>query len=482
MAATWIKSLHVHKGKSKSSVVAAVIDYVDNPSKTDGGRLITSYGCDSRIADEQFMLAKKEYEYITGRNQGRRDILAYHIRQAFKPGEVTPEEANEIGRKLALSFTKGKHAFIVATHIDKSHVHNHIIFNSTTLDCTRKFVDFKRSGRAIRRISDLLCAEHGLSVIENPKASKGRNYGEWLGDDKRPTHKEDLRRLIDEAVPIAATFEDFLAKLRERGCTVSTKRKQPSLIAPGWKKPFRLDSLGDEYTESAIRASLGKVKVITSSGGASLSAGQAGGTRNAPSLLIDIQAKIREGKGAGYEQWAKIFNLKQAAKTLIFLQEQGIDFYEDLQRKAAAAGGEFNALSDKIRNADKKLKDIAELQKQIGTYGKTRTVYEAYKKSGWDRSFYDANAADIILHRAAKKFFDEQGFKGKLPSINSLKQEYAATLTEKKKLYADYRRLKDDSRALNVALENAKQILGITEKAPEREDYRTTQNRNTHER
>ena len=153
-----------------------------------------------------------------------------------------------------------------------------------------------------------------------------------------------------------------------------------------------------------------------------------------------------------------------------------------MKRKAAAASNEFNGLSEKIKDADIKLKAITELQRQIGTYGKTRAVYEAYKKSGWDRSFYDANAADIILHRAAKKYFDEQGFKTKLPSINSLKQDYAATLAEKKKLYADYHRLKYDSRALSVALENAKQILGVTEKAPERADSRTSPGRNTHER
>jgi hypothetical protein len=334
-------------------------------------------------------------------------------------------------------------------------------------------VDFKRSGKAIRRISDLLCAEHGLSVIENPAPSKG-SYGDWLGENKKPTQKEDLRRLIDEATPVSATFEDFLAKLRERGCVVSTKRKQPSLIAPGWKKPFRLDSLGEEYTEAAIRARLGKVKIIVSGGDS--------GTRNAPSLLIDIQAKIRSGKGAGYEQWAKVFNLKQAAKTLLFLQEQGIDSYDDLKLKTAAASNEFDALSTKIKDADKKLKDIAELQKQISTYGKTRAVYEAYKKSGWDRAYYDANAADIILHRAAKKFFDAQGFKGKLPSINSLKQEYAVTLAEKKKLYGDYHRLRDSSKELAVAKANADKLLGVTENVQSNDASRDTHKRDTHER
>ena len=166
---------------------------------------------------------------------------------------------------------------------------------------------------------------------------------------------------------------------------------------------------------------------------------------------------------------------------MIFLQEQGIDSYEDLKRKTAAASNEFDALSDKIKDADKKLKDIAELQKQIGTYGKTKAVFDAYKRSGYDRAFYDANAADIILHRAAKKFFDAQGFKTKLPSINSLKQEYAATLAEKKKLYGDYHRLRDSSKELTVAKANADKLLGVTENTQNRDNQHTAQRRDTHE-
>jgi hypothetical protein len=166
-------ALHIGEGRNLSTAISDIIDYAENPDKTDSGRLITSYECDSRIADEQFLLAKREYHYKTGRDQGPRDVFAYHIRQSFKPGEVSPEEANRIGRELALSFTKGSHAFVVCTHIDRRHVHNHIVFNSTSLDCGRKFDDPKRSGKIIRRISDLLCAGHGLSVIENPKPSRG---------------------------------------------------------------------------------------------------------------------------------------------------------------------------------------------------------------------------------------------------------------------------------------------------------------------
>jgi hypothetical protein len=475
MAATWIKALHVSKSKanttkSKASVIASVIDYVENPQKTDGGRLITSYECDSRIADEEFTLAKREYEYITGRNQGRRDVLAYHIRQSFKPGETTPEEANEIGRQLVLSFTKGKHAFVVATHIDKQHIHNHIIFNSIALNCERKFVDFKRSGKAIRRISDLLCAEHGLSVIQNPQPSKGRNYGKWLGDKKPPTHKQILQRSIDDIIPNCDTYDDFIARLIASGFEVSSKRKHVTAKLPDWGKPTRLNSLGDEYTIAAIRARLGMVKTIASGGD--------GGTRNAPSLLIDIQAKLRDGKGAGYRQWAAIFNLKQSAKTLLFLQDSGIDSYEDLVKKSASASGEFAALTARIKEIETRLKDVAELQKQIGTYGKTRDVFAKYKASKWSRKFYDDHATDVILHRAAKKYFDGLGMK-KLPSINSLRQEYATLAAEKKKLYGGYHKIKDTSRELSVARANAERLLGVSPTAQNRDVSRADTQHNS---
>jgi hypothetical protein len=466
IATIWIKPIH-SGGKNAGTAVAAIAkilqlktDYAANKNKTDGGRLVTGYGCDPRVADEQFLLAKREYDYLTGRTRGKHDVVAYHLRQAFKPGEITPELANEIGYKLALSFFKGKHAFTVSTHTDKPHIHNHIIVNSTTLDCLRKFRDFKRSDLAIRRVSDLLCAEYGLSVIKNPKLSKGKDYGSWLGGDKPPSHKRVLMNAIEEIVPSATTYDDFIARLIAAGFEVSTKRKHTTAKLPDWGKPTRLDTLGDEYTEAAIRARLGIGKVI--------SGGGSGGTQTRVGLLVDIQAKLQEGKGAGYEQWAHLHNIKQMAKTLIFLQEQGIDSYEELRKKSSSASGDFAALTKRIKEMDTRLKEIAELQKYIGQYGKTRDVYEAYRKSGWSSKFYEEHTAAVILHRAAKKYFDSLGEK-KLPSINQLKQEYAALTGEKKKLYSGYRELKDQSRQLAAAVGNAERILGLPPQVQARE-------------
>jgi hypothetical protein len=406
------------------------------------------------------LLDKKEYEYLTGRNQGSHNVLAYHIRQSFKAGEITPEEANAIGYELAQSFFKGKHAFIVATHIDREHFHNHIIANSTTLDCLGKFKDFKRSGRAVARLSDLLCAEHGLSVIENPKPSKGRNYGEWLGDNKPLSWSEKIKAKIDELLPTCKTYDEFIEALKASGCTVRDDKKYVSVTMPGQGRAIRLKSLGDDYTEAAIRERLAGRRIVK--------AGSDNGTYTRVSLLIDIQAKIREGKGDGYAQWAKVFNLKQAAKILIWLQEQGIDSYDDLKKKASSASGGFAALTKQIRNVETRMNEVSELQKYIGQYGKSRAVYEAYRKSGWSQKFYDEHAADIILHRAAKSYFEKLGLK-KLPSINQLKQEWATLAAEKKKLYSGYREAKETSQSLTVALGNANHILGITTDAQTRD-------------
>mgnify|MGYP000834901052 FL=1 len=184
--------LHVGKGRNISTAISDIIDYVENPQKTDFGKFIYGYECDTRLADAEFLLSKRQYANLTGRNQGADDVIAYHLRQAFKPGEVTPEEANQIGRELALKLTKGNHAFVVCTHVDKHHVHNHIIINSTTLDCQKKFRNFWGSTWAIRRMNDKLCLEHGLSIVENPKPSR-EHYGTWLGNKKQPSFQEQIR-------------------------------------------------------------------------------------------------------------------------------------------------------------------------------------------------------------------------------------------------------------------------------------------------
>jgi len=223
--------MHQNKGKSIADCLADRTDYAKNPNKTNEGEYISAYECDPRTIQGEFLLSKRQYSDITGRQQ-ENDVIAYQIRQSFKPDEVSPELANKIGYELGLSFTKGNHAFIVATHIDKAHIHNHIIFNSTSLDCTKKFRDFLGSGKAAGKISDRLCLENGLSIIENPKRVKN-HYGKWLGDKKPTSHSEKLRQIIDEILAkkpanFTVFLEEMKADLEEKSQTATDNFNQLS--------------------------------------------------------------------------------------------------------------------------------------------------------------------------------------------------------------------------------------------------------------
>ena len=306
MATTRIMPLHAGKGRTVGKAISDIIDYVKNLDKTDHGRLITSYQCDSRVADAQFLLDKQTYAARTGRVRGKDDVIAYHLRQSFVPGEITPEEANRLGVELARRFTKGKHAFIVCTHIDKAHVHNHIIWNSTTLECDRKFRNFWGSTRAVHRLSDTICIENGYSIVDAPKR-RGQSYNKWLGDAAKPSHKELLRQAIDRALAQKpASLEELLRLLEQDGFTVHRRGKTISISAEGWGNNVRFDRLGDGYTLDDLLAVLSGQKEHTLRKETAVQA--------APpkvNLLVDIQDKLKAGKGAGYAHWAKVFNLKQ---------------------------------------------------------------------------------------------------------------------------------------------------------------------------
>ena len=253
MATTRLMPLHVGKGRDVSTAIADIIDYVKNPQKTDFGKFIYGYACDTRTTDAEFLLSKWQYTNLTGRGRGTDDVIAYHLRQAFKPGEVTPEEANRIGRELVLKLTKGNHAFVVCTHVDKHHVHNHIIINSTALDCRKKFRNFWGSTWAIRRMNDKLCLEHGLSIVENPKPSRG-HYGTWMGNQKQPSHQKQLRWAIDAALEEKPKdFEEFWKKLEAAGIEVNRERKHLRFRLSPEDRYTRCNTLKGDYTEQAIR-------------------------------------------------------------------------------------------------------------------------------------------------------------------------------------------------------------------------------------
>ena len=425
MATTAILPIHAGKNRPVAAALKISVDYIKNPEKTDVGQWVTAYACDPLIADNEFLFSKNQYAAITGRDQGKRDVLAYHVRIAFKPGETDAETANRIGYDLAMKLTKGRHAFVCCTHVDKAHTHTHVVVNSTNLDCTGKFRNFKGSAFAIRRIADFLCIENGLSIVENPKPSKGKDYGKWQGDNKVLTGRDKLRELIDENIIIGNSLTEFLIRLKKSGVEVK-HGKQFSFRPPGSQRFFRQDSLGEDYSADAIQERLmGTRNVVRRRPADEVFVPFVIVRDTKFSLLIDIQQKIQEGKGEAYEHWAKIYNLKQAARTLIYLQENGIGSYNDLAKKSAAVSSDYNGRLNRIKEIEARQKEISALQKQIGTYKKTKEIYKAHIKSGRDQSFYDVRATDIILHEAAKKHFNSFGYgkNEKLPSINSLKQE-----------------------------------------------------------
>ena len=293
MATTRIMPLHIGKGRSVGTAVSDILEYVKDAEKTDQGRLVTCFQCNPEIADAEFCFSKRRYQTSTGRKQ-ENDVIAYHVRQSFKPGEITPEEANRLGCEFAERFLKGNHAYIVCTHIDKKHIHNHIIWNSTALSCDRKFRNFWGSTKAVRRLSDTICIENGLSIVENPKLH-GKSYNKWLGDQANPSHRELLRVAIDNALSQSpADFEELLKLLREYGCEVSKRGKSYRLKLSGWEKAARMDSLGEGYGLEDLRAVLLGKKAHTPR--------KKTVTQAEPpkvNLLVDIQAKLQAGKGAG---------------------------------------------------------------------------------------------------------------------------------------------------------------------------------------
>lgn len=452
MATTRLMPLHIGKGGTIAAALGRTVDYVENPQKTDSGEWVSAYQCDPLIADQEFRFAKSQYAAITGRSQGERDVIAYHLRQAFRPGEVDPETANKIGYELAMSLTKGRHAFLVCTHVDRRHVHSHIIFNSTSLGCDRKFRNFWNSSFAIRRLSDRLCLEYGLSVIEAPKPSRG-SYGSWLEGEKQPSQREQLMGLIDSSVCVGRSFEEFLAAMREAGCEVK-QGKHLSFKLPGAEKFIRLCSLSEDYCGDAIWARLEGKRVVVPR-----TKVQHAPAKYKPSLLIDIQVKLQQGYGAGFERYAKLQNLKECAKTLIYLQERGLDDYATLSAQAEAAGARFDEASAQIKAVEKRLENISTMQKQMGAYSKTREVYRQYRDSKFSKRFLALHEGDILLHRAAKSYFDSLGLQ-KLPTMQNLRQEYAALSAQKGKLYQTYKQARQSMVELQTAKHMADRILG----------------------
>lgn len=457
MAATRLIAMHVNKGRTIAQCLKDRTDYALNEDKTEQGVFVSSYACNAEIADKEFAESKREYLRLTGR-QYKGDIIAYQIRQSFKPGEITPEEANKVGYETAMRFTKGNHAFIVATHTDREHIHNHIIFNSTNLDCDRKFRDSWFIALALQKLSDLVCLEHGLSVIKPRKPGDREKRIEY-------PEKESFRVKICEDIDAAfakgpTDFEEFLRLLREQDYEIK-RGKNIALKGKGQKRFIRFKSLGEGYTQEDIEKSIqGKEEAVHEK---TTSKKRWSKPKRDFDLLIDIQEKMKQGKGGGYTRWATVYNIKQMAQTLLFLQERDIRDYQVLADRAGGATQRFNELSQTIKDAEKRLGEIAVLRMHIINYAKTREVYVEYRKSGYSKKFFEAHREEITLHKAAKEAFS--GLPGqKLPKVKELNEEYAKVLAAKKAAYAEYRQAKKEMQDYVTAKHNVDAFLNAQEK------------------
>lgn len=460
LAATRLIALHKNKGKSVAACLKSRTDYAQNPDKTQQGELVSSYECSPLTVDEEFMLSKRQYELATGRRQ-KSDVIAYQIRQSFKPGEITAEEANKVGYELAMRFTKGKYAFIVATHTDREHIHNHIIYNSTALDSTRKFRDFLLSGLAVQRLSDLICLEHQLSVIEIKPYRERQKRTLY---PPKESNRDKLCSVIDGILlnEKPASFEGFLQKLEQQGYKIK-REKYTSVKGTRQKRFIRFRTLGAGYSENEIKAVI--------AGEAERRPHQKQPPKEQPfHLLVDIQAKLSEGKGEGYARWAKRYNLKELSKTLIFLQENKIGSIEEMQERVNAATAQYHELGDSIKAAEQRMTEIAVLRAHIVNYAKTRSVYDAYRKAGYSKKFLEEHREQITLHKAAKAAFDEANLK-KLPKVKELDAEYAALLSQKKAAYPAYRKARDKMQELKKAQKNVE--LFFTEEKDTKEKLQT---------
>ena len=431
----------VTKIKPIKSTLKKALEYIQNPDKTDDKMLVSSFGCSYETADIEF-------EFTLSQALDKGNNLAHHLIQSFEPGEVSFEKAHEIGKQLADAVTKGQYEYVLTTHIDKGHVHNHIIFCAVNFVDYHKYNSNKRSYYGIRNISDRLCYENGLSVITPEKGRKGKSYIEYQTAKTGTSWKGKLKEAVDLLIPQVKNFEELLEKLQASGYEIK-RGKYISCRAPGQERFTRLKTLGADYTEEAIRKRIAgiksrAVKKLTQ--------------ENEISLLIDIENNIKLQQSAGYEHWAKIHNLKQAAKTINFLTENNIRQYEDLISRIDEIVLDSEQTADNLKQVEKKLSDMSVMIKNISTYQKTKDIHRAYIKAKDKEAYRNEHESSLILYEASGKALKDAGVT-KLPDLTALQKEYSALQKKKDAIYSDYGKLKKKVKEYQKIKQNVDTIL-----------------------
>ena len=428
------------------STLKKALDYIENPDKTDEKLFVSSYGCSYETADIEFQMLLDQ-AFKKGNN------LAHHLIQAFEPGETTPEQAHEIGKQLADEVLQGKYSYVLTTHIDKGHVHNHLIFCAVDMVNHRKYNSNRQSYAYIRRTSDRLCQENGLSVVKPGKA-KGKTYAEWDAQKKGKSWKAKLKIAIDAAIPQAKDFDGFLRLMEAQGYEVKqgkyiSFRALADGLRPGQERFTRCKTLGEDYTEERITQ---RIK------GIAIDRGPRRRSAREISLRTALEDSIKAQQSAGYARWAKLHNLKQAANSLNFITEHQIDSYEGLESRLAEISAANDAAASALKDAERRLGDMALLIKNLSAYKQLRPVVLELRNVKDKAAFQRQHESQLILYEAAAKALKEAGIT-KLPNLYALKTEYKKLDAERERLSAQYSEAKQKLKEYDIVKQNVDSIL-----------------------
>ena len=435
----------VTKIKAIRGTLSKAIAYILNPEKTDEKLLVSSYGCASETAAREFEWTRKIAEQ-KGMNPVR--IIARHVIQSFEIGEVTPELAHEIGKQFADEILGGKYEYVLTTHIDKDHVHNHLIFNAVDFVDYHAYKSYKRIYYDMREVSDRLCKENGLSVIP-PSQNKGMGYKEYTEAKRGTSWKQKLKQTIDRLVITAKDYDDFLRLMQEAGYEIKTS-KYISFRAEGQERFTRSKTIGENYTEERIKERIAGRTPRRSR------------KQTAPkgiSLIGDIQERIRLIDSKGYEYKAKLTILKEAARTLNYLTENNLLQYADLERKVEDVHSSYDRTGKELKGVEARLREVQPLIKNISNYQRLKPVYDAFQKAKDKPGFKAKHEAELVIFEAARSTLLAMQGDEKLPSLKTLQAEQQRLLDEQQRLYDERAKLKKEVKQIETIKSNVDTFL-----------------------
>lgn len=435
----------VTKIKAIRGTLSKAIAYILNPEKTDEKLLVSSYGCASETAAREFEWTRKIAEQ-KGMNPVR--IIARHVIQSFEIGEVTPELAHEIGKQFADEILGGKYEYVLTTHIDKDHVHNHLIFNAVDFMDYHAYKSYKRIYYDMREVSDRLCKENGLSVIP-PSQNKGMGYKEYTEAKRGTSWKQKLKQTIDRLVITAKDYDDFLRLMQEAGYEIKTG-KYISFRTEGQERFTRSKTIGENYTEERIKERIA---------GRTPRRSQRQATPKGISLIGDIQARIRLIDSKGYEHKAKLTILKEAARTLNYLTENNLLQYADLEKKVEDVHSSYDRTGKELKGVEARLREVQPLIKNISNYQRLKPVYDAFQKAKDKPGFKAKHEAELVIFEAARSTLLAMQGDEKLPSLKTLQAEQQRLLEEQQRLYDERVKLKKEVKQIETIKSNVDTFL-----------------------